>query len=113
MKKTMLIIVAVFAVCLYFVPTAEAGRTHQEILQDADEAVQRVCGSLVPFMDRPDKVTGTRLTLAPPPIMTPYLEKNDRQMTFPPRFGEHNEKYYGQLGYSSEDLADLKEKGVI
>ncbi len=60
-----------------------------------------------------DPNTNTRLTLAPPPKMTSFLENSDRQMTFPPRFGEHNETYYGQLGYSAEDIAAFKEKGII
>ena len=61
-----------------------------------------------------DPVSGTRITLAPPPNMTPFLEASQRKMTFPPRFGESNEKIYGrQLGYSADELAGLKEKGVI
>lgn len=61
-----------------------------------------------------DSVTGTRITLAPPPNMTPFLEKSKRQLSFPPRFGEHNQEIYGQrLGYSDEELSRLKEKRVI
>jgi formyl-CoA transferase len=61
-----------------------------------------------------DPVTGTRITLAPPPNMTAFLEKSDRRLSFPPRFGEQNSDIYGQkLGYSDEDLARLKKAGVI
>jgi crotonobetainyl-CoA:carnitine CoA-transferase CaiB-like acyl-CoA transferase len=60
-----------------------------------------------------DPITGTRITLAPPPNMTPFLEKRHRELSFPPRFGEHNGEIYGQLGYSEEDLNRFKEKGVI
>jgi len=61
-----------------------------------------------------DPVSGTRITLAPPPNMTPFLEASDQQLSFPPRFGENNQQIYGQqLGYSEEELAGLKEKGVI
>jgi crotonobetainyl-CoA:carnitine CoA-transferase CaiB-like acyl-CoA transferase len=60
-----------------------------------------------------DPVTGMRITLAPPPYMTPFLETTDRELSFPPRFGEHNEAVYGALGYSEEDINRLKEKGVI
>jgi formyl-CoA transferase len=60
-----------------------------------------------------DQKTGTRITLPPPPNMTPFLEESNRKLPFPPRFGEHNGEIYGQLGYSNEDLTGLKEKGVI
>lgn len=60
-----------------------------------------------------DPETGTRVTLAPPPNMTPFLEKSNRELSFPPRFGEHNGEIYGRLGYSEEDLSRLREKVVI
>jgi len=61
-----------------------------------------------------DPVSGTRITLAPPPNMTPFLEASNRKLSFPPRFGENNQEIYGQkLGYSDDELASLKEKGVI
>jgi len=61
-----------------------------------------------------DPVSGTRITLAPPPNMTPFLEGSGQQLSFPPRFGENNQEIYGQkLGYSEGELAGLKEKGVI
>lgn len=61
-----------------------------------------------------DALTGTEVTLAPPPNMTPYLEEIDRKLSFPPRFGEHNQAIYGDiLGYSDPELAELREKGVI
>ena len=61
-----------------------------------------------------DPVSGKRITLAPPPNMTPFLEASNRQLSFPPRFGENNQQIYGQyLGYSEDELAGLKEKGII
>ncbi len=60
-----------------------------------------------------DPVTGNKITLAPPPNMTTFLEKSHRELPFPPRFGEHNGEIYGRLGYSEENLNRLKEKGVI
>jgi formyl-CoA transferase len=61
-----------------------------------------------------DPVSGMRITLAPPPNMTPFLEASHQQLSFPPRFGENNRQIYGQqLGYSEDELANLKEKGVI
>lgn len=61
-----------------------------------------------------DQVTGTRVTLGPPPFMTPFLEECNHKLSFPPRFGEHNRELYGKcLGYSDEELSGLKEKGII
>jgi hypothetical protein len=46
--------------------------------------------------------------------MTSFLEQSDRQLSFPPRFGEQNSEIYGKkLGYSEADLSRLKENGVI
>jgi formyl-CoA transferase len=61
-----------------------------------------------------DPVSGMRITLAPPPNMTPFLEASNRRLSFPPRFGENNQEIYGRkLGYSDEALSGLKEKGII
>ncbi|MCP4112267.1 MAG: CoA transferase [Desulfobacteraceae bacterium] len=61
-----------------------------------------------------DPETRTRLTLAPPPNMTLFLEEAGQKLSFPPRFGEHNKEFYGKcLGYSDEELSHLKEKGII
>jgi len=61
-----------------------------------------------------DEKTGTKITLPPPPNMTPFLEQLDRKLPFPPRFGEHNREVIGQqLGYSDKELSALKEKGII
>ena len=61
-----------------------------------------------------DPVSGTRITLAPPPNMTPFLTSSQQQLSFPPRFGENNRQIYGEmLGYSDDELARLKEKGII
>ncbi|MEN8245482.1 MAG: CoA transferase [Thermodesulfobacteriota bacterium] len=61
-----------------------------------------------------DAKTGTRVTLAPPPNMTDFLERSGGELSFPPRFGEHNNEIYGEkLGLSDEQLAELKEKGVL
>jgi len=61
-----------------------------------------------------DPVSGTRITLAPPPNMTPFLTASQQQLSFPPRFGENNRQIYGEmLGYSDDELARLKEKGII
>ena len=61
-----------------------------------------------------DPKTGTKVTLAPPPNMTPFLEENNQKLSFPPRFGEQNQEIYGDvLGYDETTLAEFKEKGII
>jgi formyl-CoA transferase len=61
-----------------------------------------------------DAKTKTRIWMAPPPYLTPFLRDTGKEMTFPPRFGEHNEEIYGTtLGYSAEKLAELKAKGIV
>ena len=61
-----------------------------------------------------DPVSQKELVLAPPPFMNPHLKKLNRNLTFPPRFGQHNQAIYGGvLGRSDDDLASLREKGVI
>jgi formyl-CoA transferase len=60
-----------------------------------------------------DPRTGTQIWMAPPPFMTDFLKESNREMTFPPRFGENNAEIYGKIGYSDEKLTGLKEKGVI
>lgn len=79
--------------------------TISEVLEDS-----HVKGNL---LHSEDPVTKLRLTLAPPPNKTPFIEACDGRLTFPPRFGEHNEEIYGQLGYSQQDLQRFKQAGII
>jgi crotonobetainyl-CoA:carnitine CoA-transferase CaiB-like acyl-CoA transferase len=61
-----------------------------------------------------DPETGTKITMAPPPYQTAFLEENHRHLTFPPRFGEHNQEIYGgKLGYDTQTLNQFKEYKVI
>ena len=61
-----------------------------------------------------DPKTGMELALSPPPFTTAYLESVNFTLSFPPRFGEHNEEIYGSLlGYSNEQLKEFKERKVI
>jgi len=61
-----------------------------------------------------DPVTSRRITLSPPPIMNSFIEESKGELTFPPRFGEHNDEIYGQkLGYSVTAREDLQSRGII
>jgi formyl-CoA transferase len=61
-----------------------------------------------------DPPTAARITLAPPPYTTPFLLQSGGELSFPPRFGEHNSEIYQTLlGYSASELSDLKARGII
>jgi crotonobetainyl-CoA:carnitine CoA-transferase CaiB-like acyl-CoA transferase len=61
-----------------------------------------------------DPKTGVEITIAPPPLNTPFLKSVNRMLHFPPRFGEHNEEIFGGLlGYSPAQLKEFKEKNII
>jgi len=61
-----------------------------------------------------DPRSGLRVTLAPPPVDTPFLQSAGRELSFPPRFGEHNNQVYGQvLGLDEGELEELKAEGII
>jgi formyl-CoA transferase len=61
-----------------------------------------------------DPLSATRITLAPPPHATAFIEESDRELSFPPRFGQHNPEVYGAvLGYTGSELSDLKARGII
>jgi len=60
-----------------------------------------------------DPKSGLEVTLAPPPYSTPFLEEQGYTLSFPPRFGEHNAEVFSRLGIGEEELAALKEQGVI
>ena len=53
-----------------------------------------------------DPKTDLAVTLAPPPV-NPVVKPD---LSFPPRFGEHNDEIYTSLGY---DVVDLKKKNII
>ena len=61
-----------------------------------------------------DPRSGLKVTLAPPPVDTPFLQSTGRELSFPPRFGEHNKEIYGQvLGLGEDELEELKAEGII
>jgi crotonobetainyl-CoA:carnitine CoA-transferase CaiB-like acyl-CoA transferase len=61
-----------------------------------------------------DSKTGVEIAIAPPPFNTPYLKSGNRMLSFPPRFGEHNEEIYGGLlGYGAAQLKEFKGNKII
>ncbi len=66
------------------------------------------------LLEAKDPKSGLTVTLAPPPHMTDYLKAAGRELSFPPRFGEHNAEIYGEaLGAGPDQLQDMREKGII
>jgi formyl-CoA transferase len=81
-------------------------KTVSEVIQDPLVARRLIYAT--------DSVSGRKITLAPPPYASAYLEKTGFRLSFPPRFGEHNREIYGKkLRYSETALSALKEKGII
>ena len=60
-----------------------------------------------------DPQTGEKITLAPPPHMTSFLLESNRELCFPPRFGEHNGEVFGALGVGEDELGRLRKKNII
>jgi crotonobetainyl-CoA:carnitine CoA-transferase CaiB-like acyl-CoA transferase len=61
-----------------------------------------------------DSKTGSEITIAPSPCTTSFLKSVNQVLSFPPRFGEHNEEIFsGLLGYSGAQLKEFKEKNII
>jgi crotonobetainyl-CoA:carnitine CoA-transferase CaiB-like acyl-CoA transferase len=61
-----------------------------------------------------DPKTGMELALSPPPFTTAYLKSVNFTLSFPPRFGEHNDEIYGSmLGYGQDQLKEFKERKII
>lgn len=66
------------------------------------------------FLKAVDQRSGWTITLAPPPYPTQFLLESGGQLSFPPRFGEHNEAIFGDLlGRSPEEISRLKAGGII
>jgi crotonobetainyl-CoA:carnitine CoA-transferase CaiB-like acyl-CoA transferase len=61
-----------------------------------------------------DPRTGIEIILAPAPYRTDFLCERGGILSFPPRFGEHNELYFGErLGMGGEQLEELRQRGII
>lgn len=57
-----------------------------------------------------DAATGVEIYTAPPPVITPYLQRSGMELAFPPRLGEHNQEIFAELGL---DVTELQERGLI
>ncbi len=61
-----------------------------------------------------DRKSGLKLGLAPPPMITPFLEEQGKQLSFPPRIGSSNEEIFQELlGLDRKIIENLKKDAVI
>jgi crotonobetainyl-CoA:carnitine CoA-transferase CaiB-like acyl-CoA transferase len=56
---------------------------------------------------------GGVVRLPPPAVQVPHLDEIDRDLPFPPGYGEHTEAVLAEAGFSPDELAGLRQDGVI
>ncbi len=57
--------------------------------------------------------SGKTAPLFPAPVFTEFLSKNKNFLKCAPRLGEHNEKIFREAGLTLDEIAKLKEDGVV
>ncbi|MBN1773287.1 MAG: CoA transferase [Deltaproteobacteria bacterium] len=55
---------------------------------------------------------GTPVRLPPPAVETPHLAERGGELPFAPGYGEHTDAVLAEVGYSSEEIAELRKRGV-
>ncbi len=58
----------------------------------------------------PDGVT---VRLPPPAVPVPHLERSDRKLPFPPGYGEQTAAVLGEVGIADDEIAQLRQDGII
>jgi crotonobetainyl-CoA:carnitine CoA-transferase CaiB-like acyl-CoA transferase len=57
--------------------------------------------------------SGDVVRLPPPAVGVPHLEEIDRDLSFPPAYGEHTDAVLAEAGFTPDELAGLRQDGVI
>lgn len=57
MKNITAAILSAILLITVFATSAHAGRSHEQIMQEAQVEMERVCNSIIPFMEKPENVT--------------------------------------------------------
>jgi itaconate CoA-transferase len=57
--------------------------------------------------------SGKHVPLFPAPVRTDFLSKSNMNLKCAPRFGEHNQTIYREIGFSREEIQKLKDDDVI
>lgn len=56
---------------------------------------------------------GRTVRLPPPAQSTEYLEKLNNELPFAPAYGEHTDSLLEEIGLSSDEVASLRDQGVV
>jgi len=56
---------------------------------------------------------GRTVRLPPPAVMTEELERLERTLPFAPAYGEHTDALLAEVGFSDNEIEDLREQGVV
>jgi itaconate CoA-transferase len=56
---------------------------------------------------------GKSVRLPPPAVPTEHLEQIQKKLTFAPAYGEHTDSVLHEAGLSAEEIAILREQGVV
>lgn len=56
---------------------------------------------------------GREIRLPPPAVETDHLQQADRTLPLAPSYGEHTEAILNELGLQIDEIADLREQGVV
>lgn len=57
--------------------------------------------------------SGKRVRLPPPSVETAHLTSGDRQLPYAPRYGQNTVSVLQEVGLTSDEIASLKETGVV
>ena len=56
---------------------------------------------------------GRPIRLPSPAITTPFLEEHDGQLPFAPAYGENTDKVLTEIGLSSSEIRELRNRGIV
>ncbi len=62
---------------------------------------------------RTETPDGRVVRLPPPAVAVPHLEELDKNLPFPPAYGEHTDAVLAEAGFAPTELAEMREHGVI
>jgi len=61
MKKVLMTLIAICALVALQAAAARAARSHQELVDQAQAEMEKICGSMLPYLERPDDISGFKI----------------------------------------------------